>query len=68
MNEEYLINEIERFMLKLKIDYQNNIITKDKYELIYMELSNLIKNSIDTDLLLSLTKFDTIKTIYIIMK
>lgn len=68
MNEEYLINEIERFMLKLKLDYQNNIITKDKHELIYMELSNIIKNSIDTDLLLSLTKFDTIKTMYLIMK
>ena len=68
MNKEYLFNEIERFMIKVKKDYQNNIITKVQYELMYIELSNLIKNSINTELIILITKFDAIKTTYIIMK
>ena len=68
MNKQTLLFEIERFMLKLKKDYQDNIITKDKCELMYNELFNLVKNSIDTDFLILATKLDVIKTIYLIMK
>ena len=68
MNKDYLFNEIEKFMVKVKNDYLNNEITKLKYELMYIELRNLIKNSIDRDLLLLITKFDAIKTTYLIMK
>ena len=68
MNKENLLYEIERFMLKLKKDYQDNIITKDKCELMYNELFNLIKYSNDNDFLSLAAKFDGIKTVYIIMK
>lgn len=68
MDKEYLLNEIERFMLKIKKDYQDNRITKVKYHLMYIELKNLIKHSIDTDLILLITKFNAIKTTYLIMK
>ena len=68
MNKEYLYSEIEAFILKVKRDYQNNIIDKDKYDLIYFEVSNLFKISTDTDFLILSTKLDTIKTIYLIMK
>ena len=68
MDKEYLLNEIVRFIDKIKNDYQDNRITKVKYYLMYKELGNLIKHSNDTDLLLLITKFNTIKTIYLIMK
>ena len=68
MDKEYLLNEIVRFIDKIKKDYQDNRITKVKYYLMYKQLGNLIKNSNDTDLLLLITKFNTIKTIYLIMK
>ena len=68
MNKKYLLNEIARFILKIKKDYEDNRITKVKYYLMYTQLGNLIKNSNDTDLVLLITKFNTIKTIYLIMK
>ena len=68
MNKEYLLNEIARFILKIKKDYEDERITKVKYYLLYTQLGNLIKNSNDTDLLLLITKFDAIKTTYLIMK
>ena len=68
MNKEYLLNEIARFILKIKKDYEDNRITKVKYYPMYTQLGNLIKNSNDTDLLLLITKFDAIKTTYLIMK
>ena len=68
MNRENLLIEIERFMIKIKKDYQDNIITKDKYVLMYFELGQLIESLCNTDLLLLTTKFHTIKTIYLIMK
>lgn len=68
MNKQNLLFEIERFMLKLKKDYQDNIITKDKCELMYNELFNLVKNIDNTDTLITATKLDMIKTVYIIMK
>ena len=68
MERENLFNEIERFMVKIKDDYQNNIINIDKYELMCIELDSLTENVFSGDLLLLKTKFYTIKTIYLIMK
>ena len=68
MNKENLLFEIERFMIKIKKDHQDNIITKDKYELMHIELSSVIENLVNGDLLLLTTKFHTIKSIYLIMK
>ena len=68
MERENLLSEIERFMIKIKKDYQDNIINKDKYELMYIELDSLIENLFTGDLLILTTKFYTIKTIYLIMK
>ena len=68
MIKQNLLFEIERFLLKLKKDYQDNIITKDKYELMYNELFNLVKNNDKTDAIINASKLDAIKTVYIIMK
>ena len=68
MERENLLSEIERFMIKIKKDYQDNIINQDKYELMYIELDSLIENLFTGDLLILTTKFYTIKTIYLIMK
>lgn len=68
MDKEYLFNEIQRFMIKVKKDFQDNIITKVQYELMHIELSHLIESICNTELLISITKFDAIKTTYIIMK
>ena len=68
MERKNLLNEISNFMIKLKEDYKYNIITKDKYELMYIELGHLIESLPNGDLLLLTTKFYTIKTIYTIMK
>ena len=68
MYRKKLLSEITKFMMSVKDDYQNNIINKDKYELMYNELDSLTENFFSTNLLLLTTKFDTIKTIYIIMK
>ena len=68
MERENLLSEIERFMIKIKKDYQDNVINQDKYELMYIELDSLIENLFTGDLLILTTKFYTIKTIYLIMK
>ena len=68
MSKEYLLNEISNFMIKVKEDYKYNIITKDKYELMYIELGHLIESLPNGDLLLLITKFHAIKTTYTIMK
>ena len=68
MNKQNLLFEIERFMLKLKKDYQDKIITKEKCELLYNELFNLVKNIDKTDYIISASKLDMFKTVYIIMK
>ena len=68
MERENLFNEIERFMMIIKKDYQNNIINQDKYELMCIELDSLTENFFSGDLLILTTKFYTIKTIYLIMK
>ena len=63
-----LLSEITKFMMIIKEDYQNNIITNKQYELMYIELDSLTENFFSSDLLLLTTKFHTIKTIYLIMK
>ena len=68
MERKNLFNEIERFMIKIKKDYQDNIITKAQYELMCIELDSLTENLSSGDLLILTTKFYTIKTIYLIMK
>ena len=68
MYRKKLLTEITKFMMSIKNDYQNNIITKEQYELMYNELDILTENFFSTNLLLLTTKFHTIKTIYIIMK
>lgn len=68
MNRISLLNEIGLFMINVKNDYKDNIISKDKYELMHIELSHLIESISNTDLLISTTKFYAIKTTYIIMK
>ena len=55
-------------MIKVKEDYKYNIISKDKYELMHIELSHLVNEIPTTELIISITKFNTIKTIYLIMK
>ena len=68
MERKNLLIEITKFMMTIKDDYQNNIINKDKYELMYIELDSLSENVFNGDLLILTTKFYTIKTIYLIMK
>ena len=68
MDIKILLIEIDKFMMTVKDDYQNNIINEDKYELICNELDGLTENIFNTDLLLLTTKFHIIKTIYILMK
>ena len=68
MERKNLLSEITKFMMTIKDDYRNNIINKDKYELMYIELDSLTENFFSADLLILTTKFYTIKTIYLIMK
>ena len=68
MNRISLLNEVNLFLIKVKEDYKYNIISKDKYVLILIELMNLIVTISSVDLLILITKFHTIKTIYSIMK
>ena len=68
MERKNLLSEITKFMMTIKEDYKYNIINKDKYELMYIELDSLTENVFSTDLLLLITKFYTIKSIYLIMK
>ena len=68
MDKTSLLNEIVIFMVKVRNDYNYNIISKDKYELMHIELTHLIDEIDNTDLLISTVKFDAIKTIYLIMK
>ena len=68
MERKNLLSEITKYMMTIKDDYKNNIINKDKYELMYIELDSLTENLFTGDLLILSTKFYTIKTIYLIMK
>ena len=66
--KERLLLQIESYMHKIKSDYQSNIITGFQYELLYRELTNLITNINSIDEILTASKLDMLKTVYIIMK
>lgn len=68
MNKISLLKEIGKFMVKVRHDYNYNIISKDKYELMHIKLNHLINEIDNTDLLISIAKFNVIKTTYTIMK
>lgn len=68
MTKERLVLQIDTYINKIRSDYQNNIITGFQYEMLYRELSNLIKNSDSTDTIITACKLDMLKTVYIIMK
>ena len=67
MDRKKLLSEITKFMKIIKDDYQNNLINKHKFELMYDELDSLTENLFSDDFLILTIKFHTIKTIYIIM-
>ena len=68
MNKERILLQIETYINKVRSDYQNNIISGFQYEMLYRELTNLIKNFDNTDAIITATKLDMLKTVYIIMK
>ena len=68
MTKERLLLQIESYIQKINSDYQNNIITGFKFEMLIRELTNLITNIDDTDYIITASKLDAIKTTYIIMK
>lgn len=68
MSKERLMLQIESYMHKIKCDYQNNIISGFQYEMLYRELTNLITNINSTDAIITASKLDMLKTVYIIMK
>ena len=68
MERKNLLSEIARFKIKIKKDYKDNIITKDQYELMHIEIDSIIENLVNGDLIILIIKFHTIKTIYSIMK
>ena len=66
--KQRLLLQIEAYINKVRTDYLNNIITEFKYELLYRELTNLITNIDTIDAIITTTKLDMLKTVYIIMK
>ena len=68
MERKNLFSEIARFKIKVKKDYKDNLITKDQYELMHIELDSIIENLVNGDLLILTIKFHTLKTVYTIMK
>ena len=68
MNKERIILQIKSYINKIRSDYQSNIISVYQYELLNRELVNLIENSDNTDAIITASKFDMLKTVYIIMK
>ena len=66
--KQRLLLQIEAYINKVRSDYQNNIITGFQYELLYRELTNLTTNIDNTDDIITATKLDMLKTVYIIMK
>ena len=68
MSKERIMLQIESYIQKIKSDYQNNIITGFQYELLYRELTNLIVNLDTVDAIITASKLDTLKSVYIIMK
>lgn len=68
MSKERIMLQIESYMHKIKSDYQNNIISGFQYEMLYRELTNLITNINSIDTIITASKLDMLKTVYIIMK
>ena len=68
MERKNFLSEIAKFKIKVKKDYKDNLITKEQYELMHIEIDSLIENLANGDLLILITKFHTIKTVYLIMK
>lgn len=68
MEIKNLLSEIARFKINVKKDYKDNLITKNQYELMHIELDSIIENLVNGDLLILTIKFHTIKSIYLIMK
>ena len=68
MERKNLLSEIARFKINVIKDYEHNLITKNQYELMHIELDSIIENLVNGDLLILTIKFHTIKSIYLIMK
>ena len=68
MSRERIILQIKSYINKIRSDYQSNIISVYQYELLNRELTNLITNIDNTDAIITATKLDMLKTVYIIMK
>lgn len=68
MSKERIMLQIESYMNKISADYHSNIISGFQYEMIYRELINLIMNIDNTDAIITASKLDMLKTMYIIMK
>ena len=68
MSRERILLQIKSYINKIRADYQNNIISVYQYELLNRELVNLIENSDTTEAIITASKFDMLKTVYIIMK
>ena len=68
MSKERILLQIEAYINKIRSDYQNNIISGFKFEMLYRELTNLITNIDTIDAIITASKLDAIKTTYIIMK
>ena len=68
MEIKNLLSEIARFKINVIKDYKDNLITKNQYELMHIELDSIIENLVNGDLLILTIKFHTIKSIYLIMK
>lgn len=66
--KERLLLQIESYINKVRSDYQNNIITGFQFEMLYRELTNLIKRCDKTDAIITASQLDMLKTVYIIMK
>ena len=68
MERKNLLSEIARFKINVIKDYEHNLITKNLYELMHIEIDSIIEYLVNGDLLILTIKFHTIKTIYLIMK
>ena len=68
MSKERILLQIESYMHKIKYDYQSKIINRFQYKMLYRELTNLITNIDNTDAIITASKLDMLKTVYIIMK
>ena len=68
MSKERILLQIKAYINKIKHDYQNKLIDCFQFEMLIRELTNLITNIDDTDYIITASKLDMLKTVYIIMK